>query len=88
LGLAVGRNRHGLGQALLHVVDLLECLRQLLVESDAARLGGGVVEIVEDLLCLAVEALAGAVALVGLLGDGAVGCKENGAGTAQTTEKG
>jgi hypothetical protein len=88
LGLALGGNLHGLMQALLQVVGVLACLGQLLLQTVTAVACAGVVEVVEELLGLSVELLSGAVALAGVLRDGAVRAEENGTGRAKATENG
>jgi hypothetical protein len=69
-------------------MDLFLCRNELLLEVEARRLGRGWVEVVEDLLRFAVEALARAVAFLGLLGNSTVGGEEDGAGTAEAAENG
>jgi hypothetical protein len=82
--LLVAGELHGAFESLLKGLDLGLAAGELLMESVDAGLGGGAVDGLDDLLSLAIERLAGLVALVGHRGDVAVSTAEDGEGAGDT----
>jgi len=87
-GVALGRNGNGVGQLVFELLNAVPGICQVPFQIGAAGPGGVNVEVVHDLLSFAVEVLAGAVALASVVSNGAVGAKEDGAGSAKATENG